>query len=305
MHGKTTMKISGFSFARNADTLGYPVAESIRSILPICDEFVIAVGKGDPTDHTRTLVEQIGSPKIRIVDTEWTDRDRLKSLIYSQQTNIALSYCTGDWCFYIQADEVLHERYLPNIRARCEQFADDSQVEGLLFAYRHFWGDYRHYQDGHEWYPYEIRIVRNRIGVQSINDAQSFRKNGIKLRVAFANATMFHYGWVRHPSLMQRRNREVSVTYNGTDNARSKTALAPATFDFGPLDALPEFTDTHPAVLDKRISALDWSHLLRHDGPPRIPRRSIKHRILSAVEKNFLGGKRLGGYKNYILMKNV
>jgi hypothetical protein len=297
------MKISGFSFARNAETLGYPVAESIRSVLPLCDEFVIAVGKGDPADRTRNLVEEIGSPKVRIVDTEWTDRDRLKSLIYSRQTNIALSQCTGDWCFYIQADEVLHERYLPIIRARCEQLADDSRVEGLLFAYRHFWGDYRHYQDGHEWYPYEIRIVRNRIGVQSINDAQSFRRNDAKLHVAFANATMFHYGWVRHPSLMLRRNREVAVTYNGTDNA--KTATAPESFDFGPLDALPEFTDAHPTVLEKRIAALDWSHLLRRNGPPRTPRRSIKHRILSAIEKRILGGKQLGGYRNYILMKNV
>jgi hypothetical protein len=39
------MKISGFSFVRNGIKLYYPVIESIQSILPICDEFIIAVGK--------------------------------------------------------------------------------------------------------------------------------------------------------------------------------------------------------------------------------------------------------------------
>ena len=102
------MTISGFSFARNAYKLGYPIVESILSVLPICDEFVIAIGKGDEDDNTRDMVIAIGSPKIKIIDTEWTDREHLKNLIYSQQTNIALRECSGDWCFYIQADEVLH-----------------------------------------------------------------------------------------------------------------------------------------------------------------------------------------------------
>ena len=37
------MKVSGFTFLRNAQKLGYPFAQSIRSILPIVDEFVIAL----------------------------------------------------------------------------------------------------------------------------------------------------------------------------------------------------------------------------------------------------------------------
>jgi hypothetical protein len=200
------MKISGFSFARNADRLGYPIVESIKSVLPVCDEFVIAVGKSDDGDRTRDFVHGIGSKKIRIIDTVWGDRETLKEQIYSQQTNLALGECRGDWCFYIQADEVLHEKYLDVVAKRCEELHANENVEGLLFGFKHFWGDYSHYQAGHAWYPFEIRIVRNNIGVQSFGDAQSFLKNGQKLRVAHINADMYHYGYVRNPMLMQKRN---------------------------------------------------------------------------------------------------
>jgi hypothetical protein len=297
------VKISGFSFVRNADTLGYPVGESIRSILPMCEEFIIAVGRGGPKDRTRDIITDIGSPKIKIIDTEWTDRDKLKGGIYSQQTNIALSQCKGDWCFYIQADEVLHEQFLPIVHARCEQFLGNEKVEGLLFSYRHFWGDYKHYQAGHGWYPFEIRIVRNRIGALSIGDAQSFRRKNEKLHVESANAMMFHYGYVRHPGLMQTRNKEIETTYQGSEAVARLFENAPDAFDFGPLNELPVFSGTHPAVLENRIKEMNWAHLLRYSGPKRRPYPSLKHRVLTKIEKIFFGGKQIGGYKNYKLLK--
>jgi hypothetical protein len=299
------MKISGFSFARNADKLGYPVEESVRSVLPVCDEFVIAVGAGDSGDRTRDIVAAIGSPKIRIIDTVWADRDTLKGAIYSQQTNIALAQCTGDWCFYIQADEVLHERYLDIVRTRCEQLLGEPRVEGLLFGYKHFWGDYGHFQDSHGWYPYEIRIVRNAIGAQSFGDAQSFRRNGKKLSVALANAEMFHYGYVRHPRLMQCRNAEIESTYRGATAAEKLFENKPEYFDFGPMDNLAVYRETHPRVLEKRIGEMDWQEMLHNKGKSRGPRQSLKHRMLTWIEKTFFGGKHIGGYKNYVLLKNV
>jgi hypothetical protein len=301
------MKISGFSFARNADRLGYPIMESIRSILPVCDEFVIAVGKGDDGDRTRDMVFEINSPKIRIIDTEWTDRAGLKDALYSQQTNIALKECTGDWCFYIQADEVLHEKYLDTIARRCEQLLSEKKVEGLLFGYRHFWGDYDHLQVGHAWYPYEIRIIRNRIGAESFGDAQSFLNKGRRLSVARANAEMYHYGYVRNPRLMQKRNVEIETTYRGTGEAQKLFKKTPDVFDFGPLDKRPLFGGAHPSVMDARIRAMDWKDHLQYGGrdKTRYHHDKFKYRFLSFLENRFLGGRQLGGFKNYILLKNV
>jgi hypothetical protein len=169
------MKISGFSFVRNGEKLYYPTAEAIKSILPICDEFVIAIGKGDEDDHSRELVAAINDPKIRIIDTVWEEKYCHRGMINSYQTDVAMKACTGDWLFYVQADEVVHEKYLPAIKARCEELLKDTEVEGVLFNYKHFWGDYGHYHGGHGWYPWEIRIVRNLPQIHSYQSAQSFR----------------------------------------------------------------------------------------------------------------------------------
>jgi glycosyltransferase involved in cell wall biosynthesis len=301
------MKISGFSFARNADKLGYPIVESITSVLPICHEFVIAVGKGDAGDRTRDMIIEIGSPKIRIIDTEWTDRERLKNEIYSQQTNIALAECSGDWCFYIQADEVFHEKYLDAIAKRCENLLYEKNVEGLLFGYRHFWGDYDHMQIGHSWYPYEIRIIRNNIGTGSFGDAQSFLRNGRKLYAAYANAEIFHYGYVRNPMLMQKRNIEIETTYRGAEETQKLFEKQADAFDFGPLDKRPFFKGTHPSVMGDRIRAMDWNNLLHYCGADRTHYHHdrFKYRFLTFLEQNFLGGRQIGGFKNYVLLKNI
>ena len=131
------MKISGFSFVRNDVKLYYPVAESIRSILPICDEFVVALGKGDQDDTTREVIEAMGDPKIRIVETVWDEAHYDRGIVNAIQTDIAKEACTGDWLFYLQADEGLHEKYLPVVEARCRQLLDRLEVEGLILAYRH------------------------------------------------------------------------------------------------------------------------------------------------------------------------
>jgi glycosyltransferase involved in cell wall biosynthesis len=303
----SAVRISGFSFARNADKLYYPLDACIRSVLPICDEFVIAVGRGDPDDRTREVVESIGDPKVRIIDTEWTDRDRLKGWVHSQQTNIALDACTGDWCFYLQADEVVHERDLQAIRSRCEQLAGDRSVDGLLFRYLHFWGDYDHYHVSHTAYPREIRIIRNNAGVRSWRSAQSFRRDGAKIAVAGVDADIYHYGWVRPPDLMVRKNREMTRTHHGKDAAEriSGPPEASKPFDYGPLDRLAVFRGSHPAVMAPWIRRFDWRDQLQYSGAPRTLHRHdrLKYRLLTFVEQRILGGHMHLGAKGYRLVR--
>jgi hypothetical protein len=312
------MKISGFSFVRNGVKLYYPVAESIRSILPICDEFVIAVGRGDDDDTTRQVIEDIGDPKIRIIDTVWDEAHYDRGIVNAIQTDIAKEASTGDWLFYLQADEVVHERYLPVIETRCRELLEVPEVEGLLFAYKHFWGDYRHYHAGHGWYPYEIRIIRNLPAIHSYQSAQSFRyfepyehprqRHGTrKLRVASVDAEVYHYGWVRPPHLMQVKRRALDTVHWGRRRAEEYYKKAPQVFDYGPLDRLAVFEGTHPGVMKDRIAAMDWQDELREGGRPnpyREPHKHerIKYRLLTFVENRLLGGRRIGTFRNYTLL---
>ena len=114
------MKVSGFTFLRNGQKLGYPFVASIRSVLPLVDEFVVALGASE--DDTEKLVREIGDPKIRIIPTQWNERIRsdysVKGYVYGQQKSIALFNCTGDWAFYLEGDELVHEDDLPKIRRR-------------------------------------------------------------------------------------------------------------------------------------------------------------------------------------------
>lgn len=307
------MNISGFSMVRNATKLYYPIKQAIKSILPICDEFVIAIGEGDKDDNTRAVVESIDSDKIKIIDTIWKEEDFVNGRVNAIQTNIALDACKGDWCFYLQADEVVHEKYLQIIKDRCIEFQNDDEIQGLVFDYRHFWGDYDHYQVSHGWYKREVRVIKNNLGIESNNSAQGFRRNGERIKAAHSKAEIFHYGWVRPPKYMQSKSKALNTVHWGKEKAKEVYKTKPDEFDYGPLEQLPEYNGTHPEVMKDWISKMDWKDKLQYEGDPD-PRRELhkhekfKTKIITALEQKLerkFGGKvYLSGHRNYTLIGN-
>jgi len=313
------MTISGFTMVRNATKLYYPIKQAIASILPICDEFVVALGDCDPDDHTLEEIQSIGSDKIRIIHTVW-DLDKYpRGMEHAHQTDIAKAACKGDWLFYVQSDEVVHEDDLPRIRLRCEELLEDTSVEGILFKYRHFWGDYDHYITSHAWYANEIRIIRNDKDIHSWESAQSFRRipefDGIhyrekkgtyKLKVARVDAQIFHYGWVRPPHFMQKKRKAFATIHSGKSSAEAYFRQQEEEFDFGNLNQLSVYQDTHPAVMQERIRLFNWAGQLerrRFKQPVvRHKHERLKYRILTFIEQNFLGGRQVLCFKNYRLV---
>ncbi|MCO5235307.1 MAG: glycosyltransferase family 2 protein [Chitinophagaceae bacterium] len=314
------MRISGFSLARNATKLYYPVKESIQSILPLVDEFVIALGNCDEDDTTLQEIESIGSDKIKIIHTVWDLEKYPDGTEYAHQTDIAKNACTGDWLFYLQSDEVIHESALPVIRERCASLLDDNRVEGLLFDYLHFWGDYKHYFKSHAWYAKEIRIIRNKPDIHSWKDAQSFRripgfdgrdynqKTGThKLNVVKAGASVFHYGWVRPPQYMQKKYVSFVSDYKGKENAHLFLKYKQPEFNYGDLEKLHRFTRAHPAVMEEMISRFNWQDKLDsfNDREARTVHKheKWKYRFLSWIEEHIMGGEQIFTFKNYNLLK--
>ena len=293
------MKISGFSFVRNAIKLYYPVVESIRSVLPLVDEFVIACGDSD--DGTTELIRSIGDPKIKIIETVWDSKYFVHGAVNAIQTNIALDACSGDWCFYLQADEVIHEKYLPIVREKMNRYLSIEKIEGLLFNYVHFYGSYDLYQTAHNWYAREIRIIRNGNGVRSWESAQGFRINGRKLHVVAADAEIYHYGWVRPPVHMMKKQIALSSVHHDEYWVQKHYPDAGAAFDYGSLKTCRRFKGTHPEVMKKRIHALNWAVK-----PGKSNKKDHKHdllriRLLTFIENNILHRK-IGEYRNYVLI---
>lgn len=287
------MKVSGFTILRNGSKYGYPYIESIQSILPICDEFIVVVG--DSEDDTIQQIESLSEPKIKIVLTVWDETLRTGGKILAQQTDIALSHLTGDWGVYLQADEVIHERYLETIQTAMYDNLENKNVQGLLLKYKHFYGSYEYAANSRNWYRQEIRVVRSGIGVQSWKDAQGFRIDERKMFVKAVDAYVYHYGWVKHPKVMQEKIKSFNKLWHN-DEWIDKNIPEISEFDYSQIDSIEKFTETHPNVMADRISKYNWSFI-----PPVNQKRKIKYRLLRYVEEKT--GLKIGEYKNYNLVK--
>jgi len=317
------MVVSGFTFIKNASKLYIPLRESILSVLPLVDEFVIAVGNNDEDDTTLAIIESIDSDKIKLIHTVWNTEKYTKNTEFAHQTDISKEACTGDWLIYIQADEAIHEEDYDTIKLALNHYKDDNSIDGLMFKYRHFWGDYNHFHLSHTWYPKEIRIVKNNPKIHSWKDAQSFRifenefgqepsdynsTESSKLNVKLLDAYIYHYGYVRPPQLMSYKSKVMNRTYHGKKEADIRFKNNPDEFDYGPLNRIEKFKGTHPEVMKDWISKFDWKDKLQFKGSvnlnrPIHPHEKLKYRVTSWVEKNLLGGELIGGFKNYNLKK--
>lgn len=246
------MKVSGFTVIRNGVLMGYPVLQSIKSILPLVDEMVIGVGQSE--DQTKELILGINDPKIRIFDSHWDTAKTKGGLILSEKTNEALDQCKNDWCFYIQADEVVHEADLPLIWKMMEKYEKDPRVQGLLFKYVHFYGSYHTVATSRKWYRNEVRVVRRSSGIRSHNDAQGFRVNGEKPWVKPCGGRIFHYGWVKPPKMMGQKSKLLNRWWHG--NKRDGEF---DNFEYDRQYGLRPFEGSHPAVMRDLIASQDWA----------------------------------------------
>ncbi|GJQ21852.1 MAG: hypothetical protein HBSIN02_22070 [Bacteroidia bacterium] len=287
------MRISGFSFVRNGVIYDYPFLESLRSLLPLCDEVIVAVGRSD--DDTLDRIRNIGSPAIRIIETVWDDSLRTGGVVLARQTDIALDAVRGDWAIYLQADEVLHEKDYAVIRSAIDNAASDPRVEGLLFPYFHFYGSYDYVGSSRRWYRNEVRAVRVGTGVRSWGDAQGFRIHGRKLKVLPVQAHIYHYGWVRPPRIQQKKQRSFHRLWHPDQWIQNHVGDSEE-FDYRSGGRLQRFSGSHPSVMRERISRQDW----RFAYDPQATGGPLKDRVLDWLEDKT--GWRPGEYRNYELL---
>tara|TARA_B100000795_G_C22759402_1_gene422918 strand:+ start:411 stop:1268 length:858 start_codon:yes stop_codon:yes gene_type:complete len=274
------MKVSAFTFIKNGQILGYPFLESIQSVLPIVDEFVINVGESE--DDTLSIIQAINSPKIRIIESKWNDKMKNSGYVYGQQKMIAQFNCTGDWLFYIEGDEVYHENDLEKIQNSMRLYLNDLNVEALVLDFYHFYGNANSYLESPGWYRSEARVIKSSI--------RSYAPDGLFWLVLNANKKgrypkakkvgvhCFHYGWVRSEEQMNLKSQKVQKYWGKVPNK----------IDYSQIDQsiIKEFSGTHPKCIhnwlpkEKGLYIADPNYQLR-------PKQK-KHRIMLKIE-NFFG----------------
>ncbi len=295
------MKVSGFSYVKNGIDYGYPFLEAIQSVLPICDEFVIAVGES--TDGTKEAIKNLSSDKIKIIDTVWDMRLREGGKVFAQQANIALDNITGDWAFHIQADEVIHEKDLSKILTAIKENQSNKKVEGFILPFLHFWGSYHYIRNTRRVHKNEVRIFRNNKNIRSYGDSQGFRKysniaayesgeKGEKLRVKKIDAAVYHYNGVRPYNIQKKKLHTFEFLHNSTAKEEEFDY-----FDYQNVDRVVPFSGTHPNVMKDKVQQQDWEFVF---DPNKAVWKKID-KIMQPIE-DVLGFK-FGEYKNYKLIR--
>jgi hypothetical protein len=273
------MKVSAFTFIKNGQILGYPFLQSIQSILPIVDEFVINVGNSE--DDTLKLINSINNNKIRVIESRWNDAMQNRGYVYGQQKMIAQFNCTGDWAFYIEGDEVYHESELLQIKKSMETHLNDSNVEALVFNFCHFYGNANTLLNSPGWYRSEARIIKNSVRTYAPDGlfwiVLDSNKKGRYPKAKHTGATCYHYGWVRSEEQMNLKSSKIQKYWGES----------PIKIDYSQIDhtIIQEFQGSHPDIIK------DWlpkdSGLYRVDKSYKLTRKQKKHRIMIKLEKIF------------------
>jgi len=272
------MKVSGFTFIKNGSILGYPFIQSIQSILPIVDEFIVNVGASE--DDTLERIRGIKDKKIKIITSDWNNCMTDKGYVYGQQKMIAQFNCSGDWAFYIEGDEIYHENDLERIRQSMLENLNDPKVEALAFKFKHFYGNTSTYLDSPGWYRKEVRIIRNNI--------RSYAPDGLfwvvlqknkKGRYPFAKlieAECYHYGWVRTQEEMNLKSLKVNKYWS----------KPPSKIDYSKIDPviLKLFNKSHPKII-KDFFPIS-SDKFQSDPNYLITKKDKKYRLLLKIEKH-------------------
>jgi len=286
------MKVSAFTFIKNGQILGYPFIQSIQSILPIVDEFIINVGQSE--DDTLTLIQSIDNPKIRIIQSTWNGNMHDRGYVYGQQKMIAQFNCTGDWAFYIEGDEVYHEDDLNKIKTSMQKHVDDPEVEALAFNFYHFYGNANSYLDSPGWYRSEARIIKNSIRSYAPDGlfwlALDKNKKGRYPKAKHTGVYCYHYGWVRSEEQMTLKSKKVNKYWGAK----------PVEIDYSQMDQkiIAKFNGSHPAIVN------DWlpkeKGIFQANSNYKLTNKQKKHRLMIKLE-NLLNLDL--SKKHYILIK--
>jgi hypothetical protein len=273
------MKVSAFTFIKNGQLLGYPFIQSIKSILPIVDEFIINVGLGE--DNTLDEIEKINDPKIRIIQSHWNDNMKDRGFVYGQQKMVAQYNCTGDWAFYIEGDEIYHENDLDRIYMSMKEHLNNSDVEALVFDFYHFYGNGNSYLDSPGWYRAEARIIKNSLRTYAPDGlfwlVLDSNKNGRYPKAKHTGAKCYHYGWVRSEYQMNLKSEKVQKYWGG--NAKK--------IDYSKMDQsiIREYKGTHPIIIQNWLP--NDIELFKADPSYKLTNKQKKHRIMIFFENLF------------------
>lgn len=278
------MRVVGVTIVRDAVRLEYPVVQAIRSVLPLVDEMIVNVGRSDDGTFQKIRQEFAGK-NVVVLDREWDTS--VGGAVLAGETDLAMRYLPSDWVVYVQADEVLHEEALPEIRDAMTLYYGEEKIQGLTVEFVHHYGLPDVVASSRAWYRREVRIVKTSSGAKSYHEAQGFRVRGERIRTAASGGTYHHYGWLRSCAALEQKSIADFRIYG----RKSPRSFATLPWEYG----LKQFVGSHPQAMEEWLAGMEG----RFPGVASCTwnRRQVRMAVSAALER--VMGRRIWEYRNY------
>jgi len=137
-YSQRNLDISGYTTTYNCVNQNYPFIESVTSMLNCLDEVIVV--DGGSTDGTLEKLQQLSNEnnKLKVVSNPRDWSDSRSAVFDGDQKAVARRYCTGDLCWQMDVDEIIHENDYQKIRELVKHVHKSNQVIALPVI--EFWG---------------------------------------------------------------------------------------------------------------------------------------------------------------------
>lgn len=212
------IKISGLTIVRNAISNGYLIAEVLDTLVAISDEVIVC--DGFSTDGTFEYLSTRGD--IKLYQDVWNLQSN-DGHEFANITNKGMSRCTGDYIFYLQADELIHEDQYENLR----KLILSNEYNSISCKFHHIRYSFDHsLVEGYELHPSATRasrVVRNK-DIYSSTDGFNF--DGSIHPQYNSNINIYHYGYIFLENILAKMINHSDNFYINAPNYANRKKLS-------------------------------------------------------------------------------
>ena len=252
-------KISVYTYLKNGEKFDYPFLESILSVIEVCDECIVCCAS-DSEDQTWLYLQRLEKmfPKIRLLPSElWKEKNLVDGAVIRLAAEEAMSYCTGDWLWHLQADEVYTRADARTLRELVNTYHRQA-VDGFIFNVLHFYAGYDQQITAQAaeigWYQKCIRLIRAGAG-HHIGDAWTIVMSDLKPSTAIpVDVTIYHYGHVRDKEAMRTKATYMETLYHALPDTYEFCPEGKFEYSQVPQKYLKPFLTPHPETMQLRIA---------------------------------------------------